>query len=82
MEENKNLQIRKQSRNITQSFCRALKLCIISVNIYAAIMVKVTFEIKSSLNKIKKMFTGSPGDIFFAMRVIGNEQFFKVGLRF
>ena len=64
MEENKNLQIRIQSRNITQWFCRAIKLCIISVNIYAAIMVKVTFEIKSSLNKVKKMFTGRPGDIF------------------
>ena len=30
-------------------FCRAIKLCIISVKIYAAIMVKVTFEIKSNI---------------------------------
>ena len=35
--------------NITQWFCRAIKLCIISVKIYAAIMVKVTFEIKSNI---------------------------------
>ena len=27
--------------NITQWFCRAIKLCIISVKIYAAIMVKI-----------------------------------------
>ena len=35
--------------NIMQWFCRAIKLCIISVKIYAAIMVKVTFEIKSNI---------------------------------
>ena len=35
--------------NITQWFCRAIKLCINSVKIYAAIMVKVTFEIKSNI---------------------------------
>ena len=34
---------------IMQWFCRAIKLCIISVKIYAAIMVKVTFEIKSNI---------------------------------
>ena len=33
----------------TQWFCRAIKQCIISVKIYAAIMVKVTFEIKSNI---------------------------------
>ena len=32
--------------NITQWFCRAIKMFIISVKIYAAIMVKVTFEKK------------------------------------
>ena len=32
---------------ITQWFCRVTKLRIISVEIYAAIMVKVIFEIKS-----------------------------------
>ena len=53
--------------NITQWFCRAIKQCIISVKNCAAIMVKVTFEIKSSLNKIKKIFTGRPGDFFFVM---------------
>ena len=35
--------------NITQWFCRTIKLCIISVMIYAAIMVTVTFEIKSNI---------------------------------
>ena len=35
--------------NIMQSFCRARKLCIISVKINAAIMVKVSFEIKSNI---------------------------------
>ena len=46
-------------------------------------MVTVTFEIKSNIfNKVKKGFTGRPGDLFFAMRVIGNEQFFKVGLKY
>ena len=36
-------------RNIMQRFCRAVKLCIILVKIYATIMVKVTFEIKSNV---------------------------------
>ena len=36
-------------RNITQWFCTAIKLCIILVEIYTAIMVKVTFEIKSNI---------------------------------
>ena len=35
--------------NITQWFCRAIKLCIILVKIYIKIMVKVTFEIKSNI---------------------------------
>ena len=35
--------------NITQWFCGAIKLRIISVKIYTAIMVKVTFEIKSNI---------------------------------
>ena len=35
--------------NIMQWFFRAVKLCIISVKIYAAIMVKVTFEIKRNI---------------------------------
>ena len=38
-----------------QWFCRAIKLCIISIKIYAAIMVKVTFEIKNMVNKDKDM---------------------------
>ena len=59
--------------NIMQWFCRAIKLCIISVMIYPAIMVK------NEWGK-KKSFTGHLGDFFFAMQVIGNEQFFKVGL--
>ena len=29
----------------------------------------------------KKGFTGRPGNFFFAMRVIGNKQFLKVGLK-
>ena len=66
--------------NITQWFCRAIKQCIISVNNYAAIMMKVTFEMKSSLNMIKKNFYRSPRWLFFCNGVIGNEQFFKVGL--
>ena len=68
--------------NIMQWFCRAIKLCIISVKIYAAIMMKVTFEIKTifSLNKVKKGFTDHTSDFFLAMQVIGNEEFFKVGL--
>ena len=35
--------------NIAHWFCRTIKLCIISVKIYAAIMVKLTFEIKSNI---------------------------------
>ena len=35
--------------NIMQWFYRATKLCIISVKIYEAIMVKLTFEIKSNI---------------------------------
>ena len=68
--------------NIMQWFCRAIKLCIISVKIYAAIMMKVTFEIKTifSLNKVKKGFTDHTSDFFLAMQVIGNEKLFKVGL--
>ena len=66
--------------NITQWLCRAITLCIISVKIYAAIMAKVTFEIKSSLNKVKKFYRPPGWHFFFAMRVIGNEQFLKVGL--
>ena len=62
--------------NIAQRFCRAIKLCIISVKIYLAIMVKVKFEIK-----VKKRFYRPPGRVlFFAIRVIGNENLFKVGL--
>ena len=38
-----------RSENITQWFYRAIKLCIISIKIYAAIMMKVTFEIKSNI---------------------------------
>ena len=65
--------------NITEWFCRAS-----SVKIYAAIMVKVTFEIKVifSLNKVKKKLLATWLTYFLAMRVIGNKQFFKVGLIF
>ena len=68
--------------NIMQWFCRAIKLCIISLKIYAAIMVKVSFEIKSnSLNKVKKKVLPVTRVTFFiVMRVIGNKQFLKVGL--
>ena len=38
-----------RARNITQWFCRAIKLCIISVKIYAAVVVKVSFEIKNNI---------------------------------
>ena len=42
--------------DIMQWFCRAIKLCIISVKIDTAIMVKVTFEkVIFSLNKVKKV---------------------------
>ena len=52
--------------NIMQWFCRAIKLFIISVKIYTAIMIKVTFEKKVifSLNKVKKSFTGHPSGFF------------------
>ena len=43
--------------NIMQWFCRAIELCIISVKIYAAIMMTVIF----SLNKVKKKFYWPPG---------------------
>ena len=68
--------------NITQWFCRAVKLCIISVKIYAAVMVKVTIGIKRNLVwiKVKKSFSAARVTYFFAMRVIGNEQFFNIGL--
>ena len=35
--------------NVMQWFCRAVKLSIISVEIYAAIMVKVTFGNRNSI---------------------------------
>ena len=35
--------------NITQWFCRAIKLCIVSVKIYAATMVKVTGDRKGTI---------------------------------
>ena len=38
-----------RARNIMQWFCRPIKLFIISVKIYAAIMVKVIFEIKRNI---------------------------------
>ena len=38
-----------RAENVTQWFSRGIKLCIISVKIYAAVMVKVTFEIRSSI---------------------------------
>ena len=46
--ETKSYKSENRDGNITQWFCRAKKLCNISVKIYAAIMVKVTFEIKSN----------------------------------
>ena len=54
--------------NITQWFCRAVKLSILSVKIYVAIMIYVI------------ICNYRPGDVFFAIQVIRNEQFFKVGL--
>ena len=68
--------------NITQRFCKATELCIISVKIYAVIMVKVTSEIKGSILvwiTYKKVSPAARVTFFFAMRVIGNKQFFKVG---
>ena len=38
-----------RAENVTQWFSRGIKLCIISVKVYAAVMVKVTFEIRSSI---------------------------------
>ena len=49
MEENKIYKSEYRAGNITQWFRKATKLCIISVKIYAAIMVKVTFKIKSNI---------------------------------
>ena len=61
--------------------CRAIKLFIISAKIYAVIMVKVTFEIKSNtLFRVKKVLPAAQVTYFFATSVIGNEQFFKIGL--
>ena len=61
-----------------QWFCRARKLCIILVKSYAAIMVKVTFDIKIfGLNKVKNVLLAARVT-FLAMRVIGSEQFFKL----
>ena len=53
--------------NITQWFCRAIKLCIISVKIYAAINVSVTFEIKSNIcfEKGKKKVSPAARVTFF-----------------
>ena len=45
----KNYKSEYRAGNIMRWFCRAMKLCIISVKIYVAIMVKVTFEIKSNI---------------------------------
>ena len=58
-----------------QWFCRVIKACIISVKIYAAVMVKVTIEIKVivSLNKIKKAILAARVT-FFAMPVISTER--------
>ena len=49
MEENKNLKSEYRAGNIMQWLCRAIKLCMISDKIYAAVKVKVTFEIKSNI---------------------------------
>ena len=67
-----------------QWFCRAIKLCIISVKIYTAIMVTVTFEIKSNIwfEQGKKKVLPAARVTFFAMQVIGNKQFFKVCVNF
>ena len=52
-----------------QWFCRAIKLCIISVKIDTAIMVKVTFEkVIFSLNKVKKVLLAA-WVTFFVMQV-------------
>ena len=49
MEKPKNYKSEYRAGNITQCFWRVIKLFIISVKIYVAIMVKVTFEIKSNI---------------------------------
>ena len=55
-----------------QWFCRARKLCMILVKSYAAIMVKVTFDIKIfGLNKVKNVLLAARV-IFLVMRVIGS----------
>ena len=46
MEKNKNLQIIIQS---WEQYTMDIKLCFILVKIYAAIMVKVTFDVKSNI---------------------------------
>ena len=54
-----------------QWFCRTRKLCIILVKSCAAIMMKVTFDIKIfGLNKVKNVLLAARV-IFLAMRVIG-----------
>ena len=79
--EGKNLQTEYRAGKIMQWFCRAIKLFIISAKIYAVIMVKVTFEIKSNtLFRVKKNLPAAQVTYFFATSVIGNEQFFKIGL--
>ena len=45
----KNYKSEYRLGNITQWFCRAIKISVISVKIYAAVMVKVTFEIISHI---------------------------------
>ena len=49
MEDNKIYKSDYWAGNIMQRFCSAMKLCIILLKIYAVIMVKVTFEIKSNI---------------------------------
>ena len=51
-----------------QWLCRAIKLCIISVKIDGAIVMKITFEMKKIFSLIKVMW------------VIENKKVFKVGL--
>ena len=50
---------------------------------YSANMGKVTFKIKSNIyfeQGKKKVLPAAQVTSFFAMQVIGNEHFFKVGL--
>ena len=51
MEETKIYKSEYRDENITQWFCRAIKLYVILVKIYAAVLVKITltFEIKSNM---------------------------------